>query len=57
MRYSTVEDVHRVWIFVDSARASYFISTLDLNQSTAMQAQHDAILATFRPDDRTSACA
>jgi hypothetical protein len=57
MSYSTAEGVHRVWVFVDNANSGYFLSTLDLDQSSAMQAQHDAILATFRPDDRTSGCA
>lgn len=57
MSYMTAEGVHRVWNFVDNAHTAYFLSTLDLDQSTTMQTQHDAILATFRPDDRTSGCA
>lgn len=56
MRYEIVEGVHRVWSYFTSAHIEYALSALDADQSTAIQSQHDAILATFRPDDRASGC-
>ncbi|HET9110309.1 MAG TPA: hypothetical protein VFN78_05745 [Ktedonobacterales bacterium] len=56
MRYEVVEGVHRVWSYFTSAHIEYALSALDADQSTATQSQHDAILATFRPDDHSSGC-
>ena len=56
MRYAVVEGVHRVWSYFTNAHIEYALSALDADQSPEIQAQHDAILATFRPDDRDSGC-
>lgn len=54
--YMVVEGVHRSWQFINSQRYSYGISTDDGMQSPAIQAAHDQILATFKPDDPTPGC-
>jgi len=56
MSYQTAEGVHRVWAFVSSAHIAYLLSTLDADQPAAEQAQHDTILATFRPDTTAPGC-
>lgn len=54
--YQVVEGVHRTWTFVTDKQISYQLSTFDGDSSATMQAQSDAILATFRPDDHASGC-
>lgn len=56
MSYQTAEGVHRVWAFVSSAHVAYLLSALDADQPATLQAQHDAILATFRPDNTAPGC-
>jgi hypothetical protein len=56
MNYQVAEGVHRVWSFFTSTHISYSLSALDADQSAAMQAQHDAILATFKPEDTAPGC-
>lgn len=56
MTYSVVEGVHRYWHFFNSQHYSYGLSVQDATQPQATQAQHDQILATFRPDDPTPGC-
>src|SRR5690349_11281031 len=56
MTYMVVEGVHRYWQFINSQRYSYGLSTDDGMQSQAIQAAHDQILATFKPDDPTPGC-
>jgi hypothetical protein len=57
MKYTLGEGAYRTWFFLNSAHFSYSLTVLDGNQSQAAQKQHDAILATFQPDDTTSGCA
>lgn len=54
--YQVVEGVHRQWTFVSAGGISYGLSAFDADQPTTMQEGHNAILATFRPDDRASDC-
>lgn len=56
MTYQVVEGVHRQWTFVTDKQISYQLSTFDGDSSATMQAQSDAILATFRPDDTAPGC-
>lgn len=56
MTYSAIEGVYRTWHFFNSQHYSYMLSVMDGNQPQATQAQHDQILATFRPDDPTPGC-
>jgi hypothetical protein len=57
MKYTIGEGVHRNWLFVNSQGVAFTLDAMDANQSLAVQQQHNAILATFRPDDGTTACA
>ncbi len=54
--YQVAECVHRVWTFLTGKGTSYTLDVLDADQSAAIQAQHNAILATFTPDDTTPGC-
>ncbi len=56
MSYQVAEGVHRVWSFLTGKGTSYTLDVLDADQSAAIQAQHNAILATFTPDDTTPGC-
>lgn len=58
MKYSTAENgTYRVWVFVNSAGTEYFLSATDGFRSPSAQAEDNAVLATFRPDDATPGCA
>jgi hypothetical protein len=41
----------RVWVFANAQRTVYGVSAGDAQSSSAIKAQDDAILATFRPDN------
>jgi hypothetical protein len=41
----------RVWDFVNAQGTHFTLSALDAQGTTAVQAQDDSILATFRPDN------
>jgi uncharacterized protein YfaP (DUF2135 family) len=43
----------RTWAFVNAQRTVFAVSAGDAQSSSAIQAQNDAILATFRHDDPT----
>lgn len=56
MRYSVVEGVHRSWQFITTTGTSYQLSTNDGLASADVQAQDDAVLATFRSEVTTPGC-
>ncbi len=43
----------RWWVFVNAQQTAYTLRAFDGDASAATQAQDDAILATFRPDNAT----
>lgn len=52
MRYQLIESV-RWWWFLNAQRTAYTLRASDFDAGAATQAQDDAILATFRPDNGT----
>lgn len=57
MRYQVNSGgVNRSWEFVTSQGTVYGLTTTDGNQSADVQAQDQAILATFLPEYTTPAC-
>ncbi len=56
MKYTLGEGVYRTWFFLNSEHYSYALTVLDGNQPQAVQKLHDAILATFKPNDSASGC-
>jgi hypothetical protein len=57
MRYTLDASGNRTWYFVTSHHYAYALIALDGGEPPAVVAGHDAILATFRPDDPLSGCA
>jgi hypothetical protein len=43
----------RTWGFINAQRTIFALDAGDAQSSHAIQAQNDAVLATFRPDDPT----
>lgn len=56
MKYTVGEGIHRNWLFINSNGVAYTLDAMDANKPQAVQQQHDAVLATFRPDDPTAGC-
>ncbi|HEX9037583.1 MAG TPA: hypothetical protein VF808_11400 [Ktedonobacterales bacterium] len=56
MTYTLGEGVYRTWFFMNSAHQSYSLTVLDGNQPQSVQKQHNAILATFQPNDMNPGC-
>ena len=56
MKYIVGEGVHHNWLFINSNGVAHTLDAMDANKPQAVQQQHDAVLATFRPDDPTPGC-
>lgn len=56
MRYTLDAGATRTWYFVTSHHYAYALVALDAGQPPSVLAAHDAILATFRPDDPFPGC-